>query len=42
MQIRKEANNSDNRAYIESMARTHLDMVYPGEIIYRISNDNKG
>ena len=42
MQIRKEANNSDNRAYIESMARTHLDMVYPGEIIYRISNDNNG
>ena len=39
MQIRKEANASDNRAYVESIARTHLDMVYPGEIIFHVSGD---
>ena len=42
MQIRKEANNTDNSAYIESMARSHLDMVYPGEIVFRTTNDSNG
>ncbi|MBO7453059.1 MAG: septum formation initiator family protein [Clostridiales bacterium] len=40
MQIRKEANSSDNKAYIESVARTHLDMVYPEEIIFHVAGDN--
>ncbi|MCQ2466812.1 MAG: cell division protein FtsL [Clostridia bacterium] len=37
--INKEANNTDSKAYVESIARTHLDMVYPDEIIFHISED---
>ena len=38
-QIHKEANNNDSKAYVESVARTHLDMVYPDEIIFHVSDD---
>lgn len=38
-QIHKEANNNDSKAYVESIARTHLDMVYPDEIIFHVSDD---
>lgn len=37
--INKEANNLDSKAYIENVARTHLDMVYPDEIIFHVSED---
>ncbi len=39
LQIRKEANNTDNKVYIENIARTHLDMVYPEEIIFHVAGD---
>ena len=39
MQIKKEANNTDDKVYIESIARTRLNMVYPGEIVFQISDD---
>lgn len=37
--INKEANNLDSKVYIESVARTHLDMVYPDEIIFHVSEN---
>lgn len=39
MQIRKDANNTDNKVYIEKVARTRLDMVYPEEIIFHVAGD---
>ena len=39
MQIRKDANNTDNKVYIERVARTRLDMVYPEEIIFHVAGD---
>ncbi len=39
LRIRKEANNTDNKVYIEHMARTRLDMVYPEEIIFHVAGD---
>lgn len=38
-QINKEANNLDSNVYIESIARTHLDMVYSDEIIFHVSDN---
>lgn len=38
-QIRKEANNLDSNVYIESVARTHLDMVYADEIVFHVSDN---
>ena len=35
--IRKEENTNQDRVYVENIARTQLDMVYPGEIIFRVS-----
>ena len=38
-QIRAQEEFGQDDAYIESVARTQLDMVYPGEIIFRVSGD---
>lgn len=39
MDIRKEANNKDNKVYVEKVARTRLDMVYPEEIIFHVAGE---
>lgn len=38
-QIKKEANNQNSNVYIESVARTHLDMVYSDEIVFHVSDN---
>lgn len=37
LRSREELGKDD--AYIESVARSQLDMVYPGEVIFRVSED---
>ena len=38
-QIRAQEEFGQDDAYVESIARTQLDMVYPGEIIFRVSGE---
>lgn len=38
-QIRMREEMGRDDSYIESVARTQLDMVYPGEVIFRVSKD---
>lgn len=38
-QIRSREEMEKDDAYIESVARSQLDMVYPGEVIFRVSGD---
>ena len=38
-QIRAQEEFGKDDSYIESVARSQLDMVYPGEIIFRVSGD---
>lgn len=35
--IKARQNIEDDSAYIEAIAREQLDMVYPGEIIFRVN-----
>ncbi len=37
--IRREANNINDEVYVQSVARQQLDMVYPGEIVFRTSGE---
>ena len=39
-QIKAKEQFGGDDAYIESVARSQLDMVYPGEVIFRVSGDN--
>ena len=39
-QIKAQEQFGGDDAYIESVARSQLDMVYPGEVIFRVSGDN--
>ena len=39
-QIKAQEKFGEDDAYIESVARSQLDMVYPGEVIFRVSGDN--
>ena len=34
-----QGTRSDDSAYIENIARSQLDMVYPGEVIFRTTGD---
>jgi cell division protein FtsB len=38
-QIRAQEEFGKDDAYIESVARAQLDMVYPGEIIFRVTGE---
>ena len=38
-QIRGQEEFGRDESYVESVARTQLDMVYPGEVIFRVSGD---
>lgn len=38
-QIRAQEEFGQDDAYIESVARTQLDMVYPGEVIFRVTGE---
>ena len=38
-QIRAQEDLGKDNTYIESIARAQLDMVYPGEIIFRVTTD---
>lgn len=38
-QIRAQEEFGKDDAYIESVARAQLDMVFPGEIIFRVTTD---
>ena len=38
-QIRAQEELGKDNTYIESVARAQLDMVYPGEIIFRVTTD---
>ena len=38
-QLRAQEEFGQDDAYVESIARTQLDMVYPGEIIFRVSGE---
>ncbi len=38
-QIRAEEEFGKDNTYVESVARTQLDMVYPGEIIFRVNGE---
>ena len=38
-QIRAQEEFGQDEAYIESVARTQLDMVYPGEVIFRVTGE---
>ena len=38
-QIRAQEEFGQDDAYIESIARSQLDMVYPGEVIFRVSGE---
>ena len=38
-QIRAQEEFGKDDAYVESVARAQLDMVYPGEIIFRVSGE---
>lgn len=33
--VRAEKNNTNDSAYVEDIARSQLDMVYPGEIVFK-------
>ena len=39
-QIKAQEKFGEDDAYIESVARSQLDMVYPGEVIFRVSGEN--
>jgi len=39
MQIRAQEEFGQDDAYVESVARTQLDMVYPGEVIFRVTGE---
>ena len=39
-QIKAQEKFGEDDAYIESVARSQLDMVYPGEVIFRINGEN--
>ena len=38
-QIRAQEEFGKDDAYIESVARSQLDMVYPGEVIFRVQGE---
>ena len=38
-QIRAQEEFQQDDAYVESVARTQLDMVYPGEVIFKVAGD---
>ena len=38
-QIRSREEMGKDDAYVESVARSQLDMVYPGEVIFRVSGE---
>ena len=38
-QLKAQEDFGGDDAYIESIARSQLDMVYPGEVIFRVSGD---
>ncbi len=38
-EIKKQQTEAGNAEYIESEARTQLDMVYPGEVIFRVNGN---
>lgn len=38
-QLRTREEMGQDDAYVESVARAQLDMVYPGEVIFRVSGD---
>ena len=38
-QIRAQEELGKDNTYIESVARAQLDMVFPGEIIFRVNTD---
>ncbi len=37
--LKAQGAHSDDEVYIEQVARDQLDMVYPGEIIFRVSGE---
>ena len=39
-QIKAQEKFGEDDAYIESVARSQLDMVYPGEVIFRVTGEN--
>ena len=39
LQEQKQGTRSDDSAYIENIARSQLDMVYPGEVIFRTTGE---
>ena len=41
-QIRAQEEFGKDDSYVESVARPQLDMVYPGEVIFRVSGDKYG
>jgi len=38
-QIRAQEEFGQDDAYIESVARSQLDMVYPGEVVFRVTGE---
>jgi len=38
-QIKGQEEFGKDESYVESVARTQLDMVYPGEVIFRVTSD---
>lgn len=38
-QIRAQEEFQQDDSYVESVARTQLDMVYPGEVIFRVTGE---
>lgn len=38
-QIRAQEEFGQDESYIESVARSQLDMVYPGEVIFRVNEE---
>ena len=38
-QIRAQEEFGQDDKYIESVARTQLDMVYPGEVVFRVTGE---
>ena len=38
-QIRAQEEFGQDESYIESIARSQLDMVYPGEVIFRVNEE---
>ena len=42
MRLRMQEEMGQDDQYIESVARSRLDMVYPGEVIFRVGEKQYG